>query len=181
MVKELIILALTVLLSGLFAPYILKQIEEHRTQEQEKREAMLSRQAKMIDAQSHFLDSLSLVLWKWRYSYMKVTYHGAVGDTARYEDAWQEYSDTVWDILSQIRYEATLSRRVISEEAYKELVAFYDRLVDLDNELLDLTNTEDATTLALKSSNLNQRMYGEVTKDIDDLLSRMASTVQMSM
>jgi hypothetical protein len=180
MVKELIVLCVTVHLSGLLAPYVLKNIEEHRTQEQEKREAMLSRQDKLINAQSHFLDSISLVLWKWRYSYMKVTYYGTVGDTARYEDAWQEYSDTVWDLLSQIRYQATLSRRLISEEAYKELVAFYDRLVGLDNELQDLTMTENATTKTLKASNLNRRMYREVTKDIDDLLSRMASTVQMS-
>jgi len=138
-IEKLVILILTVALSGLFAPSVLKKIEENKTREQKNREARLTRQAKLIDEQSEFLDTLSQLLWAWRYAYMKVAYYGGAQDTPRYGDAWQEYCESMWGTFSQIRYQISRSRRLVSEQAYEHLLGFYKKIVDTDLVLLEAT------------------------------------------
>src|SRR5262249_61203733 len=70
--EKVVILLLTALLTGLLAPYVLKRIDEAKSVEQKILDADLARQAKVIEAQSKFLDDLTETLWNWRYLSMKV-------------------------------------------------------------------------------------------------------------
>jgi hypothetical protein len=178
--EKVLILLLTVALSGLLAPYVLKRFEEYKTREQKNREAQLSRQAKLIDAQAEFLDTISRLLWDWRYAYMRVAYYGGVQDTQRYEAAWQRYSETVWETLSQIRYQISRSRRLVSEEAYNHLLAFYQKIVDSDKSLLEATKIENPVARSLELGDLNYLIFREITEGIDALLHDLAAEVQLS-
>jgi hypothetical protein len=70
--EKIVILLLTALLTGLLAPYVLKRIDDAKSVQQKILDADLARQAKVIEAQSKFLDDLTETLWSWRYLSMKV-------------------------------------------------------------------------------------------------------------
>lgn len=59
-IEKALLLLITAALTGFLIPYILKIIDERR-----------ARQAKIIEAQSMFLDEISRLLWKWRYMFIK--------------------------------------------------------------------------------------------------------------
>ena len=58
-VQNVVLLLLTALLTGLLVPYVLNIADDRKSPRQKEREAALARQAKIIDAQSAFLDDPS--------------------------------------------------------------------------------------------------------------------------
>src|SRR5947209_511654 len=133
--EKVVILLLTALLTGLLAPYVLKRVDEARGVQQKIFEADLARQAKVIEAQSKFLDEITETLWSWRYLSMKVAYYGMGDQGPLYAAARKDYELQIWDVLSKLRSQINKSRRLASEEAYKTLVSLYDRIVEIDAQL----------------------------------------------
>jgi hypothetical protein len=169
--QQLILLAATAAVSGLGVPIVLKRIDESRTQELKNREAAISRQAKIIDAQASFLDELSQVLWEWRYAAMKITYYGSSGKQELYEQSCEEYQSEIWLHLNKIRCITSKSRRLASENCYQELLKFYFRIVDLDKRIFKAINiVEPKWERELELSDLNVEIFELVSPEIDELL-----------
>jgi hypothetical protein len=175
--EKIILLFLTAIITGFGIPYIFKWIEDRKLREQKKFEADIARQAKIIEAQSKFLDELSQVLWKWRYLAKKVVYYAAEENKARYDVARTEYDESVWDVLNEFRTEVSRSRRLISEEAYEELRSFYRYIVeDIDRKISNIIKSGDLDAKSVKeSTELGTRFSAEVSQMIDDVIDHLAS------
>src|SRR5262245_14161307 len=133
--EKVVILLVTALLTGLLAPYVLKRVDEAKSVQQKILDADLARQAKVIEAQSKFLDDITETLWNWRYLSMKVAYYGMGDEGPSYTAARKDYELHIWDVLSRLRNQINKSRRLASENAYKTLVSLYDQIVEIDAQL----------------------------------------------
>lgn len=179
--EKLVFLALTALVTGFGIPYVLKRIEDRKLRQQKQFEAELSRQTKIIEAQSKLLDDLSETLWKWRYQAKKVVYYGAEESKERFDDAAKEYDDGVWEILNEFSREISRSRRLVSEKAYQELRSLYDYIVrDIDPKISAINKRGELNRKTVEESEqLSVRFSSEVTQRIDDEIDRLASELDL--
>jgi hypothetical protein len=162
-------LLITAIISGLLIPYILKTIDGQNT-----------RQSKIIEAQSKFLDDISQLLWKWRSVNIKVVYYGSTNRKDRYNNAKKEYEEVMWDIMNNLRGEIGRSRRLASEKAYQDLVALYWELVGLAIKVTTLiANEESDENIRQHFAELNQVINSQLTVKIDDMLNFLATELRL--
>jgi hypothetical protein len=179
-IEKSILLVVTGLLSGFLIPFVLKKIDEQKAKEQRAKEAILNRQAKLIDAQAQLLETVSKLLWDWRYLIIKVTYYGGICTDERFNAAKKDYDATVWNILNQIRYQTSRSRSLISEEVYKELLEFYMAIISHDKTLQKILQLEDSIKLGLELTDFNLKIFSDVSTAIDVLIHNLAKDVNLS-
>jgi F0F1-type ATP synthase membrane subunit b/b' len=166
-VEQIILLALTALISGIVIPYIFKNIDERKL-----------RQGKIIEAQAKLLDDLSQLLWKWRYLAKQVVYYGVQENHERYDHAKKQYDEGVWEILEAFRVEISKSRRLVSEASYEKLDSFYKYIVgDIDIRVSGVIretelNVDECREIATLFSH-------EVSQRIDDAMDDLASEVNL--
>ena len=177
--QKLVLLLLAALISGFGIPYILKLIDNRKLREQKRFEAELSRQSKLIDAQSTLLDQITRILWKWRYLVKSVVYYGARGDQKRYDAARVNYEDVVWGLLDEFRTEISRSRRLVSEAAFQNLNGLYRYVVhDLDQKVSNLASGDTIDKIACQE--LAARFSDEVSAKLDDALFELASELRLT-
>jgi hypothetical protein len=177
--EKVVILLLTALLTGLLAPYVLKRVDEARGVQQKIFEADLARQAKVIEAQSKFLDEITETLWSWRYLSMKVAYYGMGDQGPLYAAARKDYELQIWDVLSKLRSQINKSRRLASEEAYKTLVSLYDRIVEIDAQLSQAASESPTPKQSEELARLNTLTRWEMTKKLDDVVDLLAKELRL--
>jgi len=178
--EKIVMLLVTAAITGFLVPYILKRIDESKAIEQKRSEADISRQAKLIDAQSKFLDDTTESLWAWRYLSMKVAFNGSEEREEQYAKAVTEYEGQIWDVLSKIRNQTSKSRRLVSEKGYKRLVSLYKDIAELDGKLDRivrgrLPSKERAEAL----QPIQGALYGEMTQKLDETLDLLADEVHL--
>ncbi|MFZ6799453.1 hypothetical protein [Undibacterium sp. Di24W] len=181
--SERLILALapvlvTALLAGLIAPLILKFVEAQKTESLKRLEAALSRQTKVIEAQSTLLDELTRAIWGWRYLIMRVTHAGSSGSQDSLNAAWNDYSEKVWASLHDIRVQVTRSRRLVSQTVYESLHEEYKRIVEIDRRLYGIMQLDGEFQSAL--SDMNNEIYTTVSEAFDAALHMVATEVQLT-
>jgi len=177
--EKVAILLLTVLLTGLLAPYVLKRIDDAKSIQQKILDADLARQAKVIEAQSKFLDDLTETLWTWRYLSMKVAYYGMGDEGPSYAAARKDYELQIWDVLSRLRSQINKSRRLASENAYKTLVSLYDRIVDIDVQLTEAARQSPSPKQSEELSRLNTVIRWEMTEKLDEVVDLLAKELRL--
>jgi hypothetical protein len=177
--EKIVILSLTALLTGLIAPYVLKQVDEAKSVQQKIFEADLARQTKIIEAQSKLLDDMTENLWKWRYLSMKVAFYGGRDQDPSYAAALKDYDLQIWDVLSTLRFQITQSRRLASEDAYKMLVALYDRIVDIDVQLTRIASGSPGPAQAEEFQKLNTLLRWEMTEKLDEVVDSLAKELRL--
>lgn len=176
--EKLLLLAVTAAVTGLLVPYVLKRIDESKSIEQKRLEADISRQAKLIEAQSKFLDETTEALWNWRYLSMKVAYNGSESREEQYSLAVSGYEAGIWDILNKIRSQTSKSRRLVSEKGYKNLVHLYKQIVELDAEMDGIVRQRLPPERRAKAlAPISQRIYLEMSSKLDDTLDLLAQEV----
>jgi hypothetical protein len=178
-IEKIVILSLTAVLTGLMAPYVLKQVDEAKSVQQKILEADLARQAKIIEAQSKLLDDMTETLWKWRYLSMKVAYYGMGDRGPSYATALKDYDLQIWDVLSSLRFQITKSRRLASEDGYKVLVALYDRIVDIDAQLTGTASGSPSPAQAEEFQKLNKLLRWEMTEQLDEVVDLLAKELRL--
>jgi hypothetical protein len=179
-VEKVVILLLTALLSGLLVPYVLKRVDEAKSAEQKTLEADLARQARVIEAQSKFLDEITETLWRWRYLSMKVAFYGGENhEAASFEAAFKEYDSQIWDVLSTLRNRITKSRRLASENSYKTLVSLYDRIVEIDAQLTKVSREPPTFDRSVELSKLNELIRWEITEKLDEVVDSLAKELRL--
>jgi len=179
--QNIVLLGLTALLTGLVVPYVLKEVDDRKAIRQTEREADLARQAKLIEAQAKFLDDITGLLWRWRYLAIKVAYYGGLGIEDQYEAAWREYDESIWDVLNDVRSEVSVSRRLVSEPAYRALRHIYEEdMVRVDRQLSGARVAQSGEPRQAALSELNRNIYSAVTDRIDETLADVASEIGLS-
>jgi hypothetical protein len=178
-IEKVVILLLTALLTGLLAPYVLKRVDEAKSIQQKIFEADLARQAKVIDAQSKFLDDITETLWNWRYLSMKVAYYGMGDQRPLYVAARKDYELQIWDVLSRLRSQINKSRRLASEKAYKMLVSLYDRIVEIDAQLTQVASELPNEKQSEELSKLNTLIRWEMTDKLDEVVDLLAKELRL--
>jgi hypothetical protein len=179
--EKVLVLLVTAALTGFLVPYVLKRVDENKAIEQKRREADISRQAKIIEAQSVFLDEITETLWRWRYLSMKVAFNGLEKREEQYAMSVKEYEAGIWDVLSKFRNQTSKSRRLVSEKGYKSLVALYDRITELDGRLDQIVRQalppeQRAEALAP----IQAELRSDLTQRLDDALNLVAQEVQLT-
>src|SRR6185295_16242490 len=110
--QNVLLLLLTAAFTGLLAPYILKKVDERKSEEakrldeirhknQKLFEAELMRQGKLIDAQALLLDTLANLLWKFQLNAINVSYYhlNAMSDPSLSGQAVSRYEEHAGDML----------------------------------------------------------------------------------
>jgi hypothetical protein len=179
--EKMLILFATAALTGFLFPYILRRFEENKAIEQRRLDADISRQTKIIEAQSTFLDETTETLWRWRYLSMKVAYNGTEQREEQYAASVKEYEAGIWDVLSDLRNHTSKSRRLVSEKGYQSLVTLYDQITDLDGRLDQIVRQklppkERAEALEV----IHRELRWEMTQKLDDTLALLAQEVQLT-
>jgi hypothetical protein len=177
--EKIAILLLTALLTGFLVPYVLKRVDEAKSVQQKIFEADIARQAKIIEAQSKFLDDITETLWNWRYLSMKVAYYGMGDHGPSYAAARKDYDLQIWDVLNRLRNQINKSRRLASEEAYKMLVSLYDRIVEIDAQLTQAASESPSPKQSEELSELNTLIRWEMTEKLDEVVDLLAKELRL--
>ncbi|HET8546534.1 MAG TPA: hypothetical protein VFL57_00945 [Bryobacteraceae bacterium] len=174
--EKLILLAL----SAFAIPFVLKFWEQQRAVREKDRDAARLRQDKLIQAQTEFLDQLTQQLWRWRYLTMRVTYYGGTDVAARYGTAREAYDNQIWDVLNDIRFEISKSRRLVSVAVHDALRNFYNTIVEIDRDLLSISAEADPTAKKLMYTDMNHKVFSSVSESIDKLVETVAVDLGLS-
>lgn len=180
LIEKLILLGATAAVSGFLIPFVLKTIEHRRTQELKAREAALARERGIVADQVIFLNELTEALWTWRYTSIQVTYFGAEGDGDSFDEATTRYRKSIWGELNRVRVLASKARRLAGLKAYGETLAFYDKMVAIDREILAASRCVDTSEGKLLFLDANIDIQQNYSPEIDDLIESVAKELKLS-
>lgn len=178
--EKLVLLVVTAGLTGFLVPFVLKRVDDRKARDQKVIEALLARQAKLIEAQASFLDEIARALWDWRYCLMKVTYFGSLGLNKEYEAAAAEYRTALWPLLSKFRFLASRARYLVSDATYIRLRAYYQQIIERDKVLMQACLVTDPIQQQLLLGDINAEVFETATRAIDDLLHDIAVEVRLA-
>ena len=151
----LILLLVTALVSGVFAPFVVNRIQTKNQERLKVFEADVARQSKIIEEQAALITRMSTVLWEFQLTVIAPLYYGQPGlrrggpretqsqdslpDPSReaqmepYEDAAKNYLANAGRILGTIRAEIGGAVRLVPARQSKALRdLYYQELLDLD-------------------------------------------------
>jgi hypothetical protein len=179
-IRNVCLLLLTALLTGLLVPYLLKVIDNRKAMRQQERASALARQAKIIEDQAQFLDNLAVELWKWRYMSIRLTYYGGQGMWDRFKEADDTYNREFWEVLHHIRSQIGRAKRLISDHAYQRLLSLYkNEIINLDNQICNARNEKSEFGQRAAFVELNEYIFENVTAKIDEELDELSSEIKL--
>jgi hypothetical protein len=147
--KNLVLSLLLLGVSSLLIPAVLKQIDDRKFVDQQRFQAELSRQDKIIDAQASLLDSLAASFWD---------YEGYAADLLYSRDArfgrddWHQRAVDAYylesgPVLGKMRAEISTLLRLAPRPTYEAFLRLYeDEVLPLDSCLLELMKMEAASS-----------------------------------
>jgi hypothetical protein len=146
--KNLLLSALLLGLSSLLIPAVLKQIDDRKFIDQQRYQAELSRQDKIIDAQSEVLDNLAASFWDYELYAADVLYSHderyARGDW--HQRAVDAYYLKSGPVLGKMRAEISTLLRLAPRPVYESFLRLYeDEVLTFDSCLLELMKIEAAS------------------------------------
>lgn len=177
--QQVALLLLGALVTGFGVPLVLRLVDARKQREQKALDAALARQGKLLDAQSVLLDDVTRTVWAWRFLAKQVVYYGSRADKDRYDAAKAKYEDGVWTLLDGFRTQISRARRLVSEQAFKDLNALYDYVVhDVDLRVADVAGKADIDCRGC--TELAHRFSAEVSTRLDDALLDLASELRLT-
>ncbi|MBA2597518.1 MAG: hypothetical protein H0V00_12925 [Chloroflexia bacterium] len=141
-------LALSVLLLGLSSfliPIVLKQIDDRKFVDQQRFQAELSRQGKIIDAQAALLDTMASDFWDYEGYAADVLYSR---DERFGRDDWHEravdaYYEQSGPLLGKMRADISTMLRLALRPTYESFLRLYEEeVLAFDSCLLELMKLE---------------------------------------
>jgi len=141
-------LALSVLLLGLSSfliPIVLKQIDDRKFVDQQRFQAELSRQGKIIDAQAALLDTMASDFWDYEGYAADVLYSR---DERFGRDDWHEravdaYYEQSGPLLGKMRADISTMLRLAPRPTYESFLRLYEEeVLAFDSCLLELMKLE---------------------------------------
>jgi hypothetical protein len=158
--EQVVILALTAVVTGFLVPYILRRIDERRLREQQ-----------IVEAQTRLLDSLTKQLWEFQLLALSVSYYKLQGREEDFKGALERYDSRSWEFFGSLRTEISVAGRLTTERTYKKLLQFYhDWLIPMDRALMSLVK-QDASTAEWQEFHNSLQKSGPKTDEIISLLA----------
>ena len=196
--EKVVLLALTASMTGFLVPYLLKKVEDRRSQrlreeearkaqtqqeindrrlrEQKQYEASLVRQGKIIDAQVKLLENLATLIWEYQLLAIEVSYFNPIEQSELYCAAVKEYDRKTGPTFAKIRAEISKALHLTSAEVYEELrYLYYKELLPLDTDLYDLMKSQRSSKTKLERwSKFNKYAVYDLADKIDKTLNNLA-------
>jgi hypothetical protein len=147
--KNLLLSVLLLGMSSLLIPAVLKQIDDRKFVDQQRFQAELSRQEKIIDEQAEVLDNLAAAFWDYEGYASDVLYSrderfGREGWHQRAVDAYYLESGP---LLVRMRAEISTLLRLAPRPTYESFLRLYEEeVLALDSCLLELMKIEAASS-----------------------------------
>jgi hypothetical protein len=146
--KNLVLSLLLIGVSSLLIPIVLKQIDDQKFFDQQRYQAALSRQDKVIDAQAALLDTMASVFWDYEMYAADVLYahDERVGQADWYQRAVDAYYVQSSPLLVQMRAEISTLLRLAPRSTYEAFLRLYNEaVVPFDSCLLELMKTDEGS------------------------------------
>jgi hypothetical protein len=153
--KNLVLSLLLIGVTSLLIPLVLKQIDDRKFADQQRFQAELSRQDKIIDAQAALLDSLASDFWNYELYASDVLYsHDArYVQTDWHQRAVDAYYLQAGPLLGAMRADISKLLRLAPGQSYDAFLGLYEQeILPLDSCLLELMKKE-ATVAATPAAN----------------------------
>jgi hypothetical protein len=151
--KNLLLSVLLLGLSSLLIPAVLKQIDDRKFVDQQRLQAELSRQDKIIDDQAQVLDTLASAFWDYEGYAADVLYSR---DERYGRDDWHQRAVDAYYlesglVLGQMRADISRLLRLAPRPTYESFLRLYEEeVLALDSCLLELMKLEAASSGALE-------------------------------
>jgi hypothetical protein len=133
--RNVILLLLGGLLTGILVPVIKSVIDWGSAKRQKTLEAQLSRQKEIIDSQIAFLTQFSDLTWKFIFELFKVSYAFAWEKEQTQQATYESYGAKSWELLCTIRGCISAGTRLTSPATQRELRDLYDWFIELDDQV----------------------------------------------
>jgi hypothetical protein len=147
--KNLVLSVLLLAVGSLVIPLVLKQIDDRKFADQQRFQAQLSRQEKIIDAQAELLDTLAADFWNYELYASDVLY----SHDARYgQDDWHQravdaYYKEAGPLLGAMRADISKLLRLAPGTSYDAFLDLYEgEILPLDSCMLELMKKEALLT-----------------------------------
>ena len=147
--KNLVLSVLLLGMSSLLIPAVLKQIDDRKFVDQQRFQAELSRQDKIIDEQAEVLDTLASAFWDYEGYAADVLYSR---DERYGRDDWHQRAVDAYylesgPVLGRMRAEISTLLRLAPRSTYESFLRLYeDEVLALDSCLLELMKIEGASS-----------------------------------
>jgi hypothetical protein len=147
--KNLVLSLLLLGVSSLLIPAVLKQIDDRKFVDQQRFQAELARQDKIIDAQATLLDSLAASFWDYEGYAADLLYSR---DERFARDDWHQRAVDAYylesgPVLGKMRAEISTLLRLAPRPTYEAFLRLYeDEVLPLDSCLLELMKMESASS-----------------------------------
>ena len=147
--KNLVLSVLLLAVGSLVIPIVLKQIDDRKFADQQRFQAELSRQDKIIDAQAALLDDFASAFWDYEGYAADVLYSR---DERTGQDDWHQRAVEAYyvqssPLLGQMRADISTLLRLAPRPVYDAFLRLYDEeVVPFDSCLLELMKTEAASS-----------------------------------
>src|SRR5688572_24842766 len=147
--KNLLLSVLLLGMSSLLIPAVLKQIDDRKFVDQQRYQAELSRQDKIIDEQAEVLDNLAAAFWDYEGYASDVLY--SRDERFDQEDWHQRAVDAYYlqsgPLLGKMRGEISTLLRLAPRPTYESFLRLYEEeVLALDSCLLELMKIEAASS-----------------------------------
>jgi hypothetical protein len=177
--EKVLLVLVTAGVTGVLVPLVKWVMDFTKYRSRKRFEADLSRQRELLRAQSQLLDGISEQLWKFRYLAMAVSLYGMdrtnEKSKTKYRKAVQKYDARTWGILNEVRIDVSKSRRLISEDAYRQLRTFYEWLTkELEPRVRKVIGEDTG------HGELNGYIYNEASDRIDELLRLLGRELHLA-
>jgi hypothetical protein len=153
--KNLMLSVLLLALSSLLIPLVLNQIDDRKAIDQQRLEAELSRQDKIIDAQAALIDTLAASFWDYELYASDVLYSRdeRFGQDDWHQRAVEAYYLESGPLLGKMRAEISMLLRLAPHATYESLLTLYEEeIISFDSCLLELMKSESATPSAKQAA-----------------------------
>lgn len=179
--ENIILLAITAVLTSFLIPYILKRIDERKLKEQKEFEAELARQSKIIESQVQLLESLAQLLWEYQLSAIAVSYYDPVEQSDLYIAAVREYQEKRGELVPKVRAEISKALRLTTTETYQELKdLYYKQILPLDVKLNSLIKKQKAGAPKVNGwHEFNQFAVFTLSEMVDTALNNLARELRL--
>jgi hypothetical protein len=147
--KNLVLSLLLLGVSSLLIPAVLKQIDDRKFVDQQRLQAELLRQDKIIDEQAEVLDTLAMVFWDYEQYAADVLYSR---DERYGQDDWHQRAVDAYylesgPLLGKMRAEISTLLRLAPRPTYESFLRLYEEeILPLDSCLLELMKIEAASS-----------------------------------
>ena len=143
--KNLLLSVLLLGMSSLLIPAVLKQIDDRKFVDQQRFQADLSRQERIIAEQADVLDTLAATVWDYETHASDVLFSRdeRYGRDGWHQQAVDAYYKQSGPLLGQMRAEISTLLRLAPRPTYESFLRLYeDEVLPLDSCLLELMKIE---------------------------------------